>query len=255
MVFLERTCSSEFSSDPTDSASAGTELPSDASTNNPYHEFIRCFISSQPLVASSPSGHGSANQDDQEVIPLLPISQSSDSSRASPPPGQKRAGDQFVIGRPSQLYGGGQIMRQLKPHNLTFFQLITLAETVHNHDPLYTLFRRQCYWYANTIYRVIEQSHTFSERVSHEPENPEYQSSDLRIPPDIYLPPSAGRWRGLLVTAVSQDVVEVVRKKFEDCFSESVAHIEGQWDKIHGGNREIANLRAQISQLEHELGR
>jgi hypothetical protein len=33
--------------------------------------------------------------------------------------------------------------------------------------------------------------------------------------------------------AVYQDVVEVVRKKFEDCFSESVVHIEGQLDKVH----------------------
>jgi hypothetical protein len=243
LVFLEQMSSSEFSWDLADSAS----------TNNLYHEFICCFISSLPLVASSPSGHGSANQDNQEVIPLLPISQSSDSSHALPPPGQKQAGDQFVIGQPSQLYGGGQIIQQLKPHNLTFFQLITLAETVHNHDSLYTLFRQQCYWYANTIYCVIEQSHTFSERVLHEPENPKYQSSDLCIPPNIYLP-SAGRWRGLLVTAVSQDIVEVVRKKFEDCFSESVVHIKGQWDKVHSGNREIENLQAQISQLENELG-
>jgi hypothetical protein len=52
----------------------------------------------------------------------------------------------------------------------------------------------------------------------HEPENPEYQSSDLCIPPNIYLPPLVGQWRELLVTAVSQDIVEVVRKKFEDCF-------------------------------------
>jgi hypothetical protein len=54
--------------------------------------------------------------------------------------------------------------------------------------------------------------------------------------------------------AVSQDVIEVVRKKFENCFSESVAHIKGQWDQVHGGNREIANLWAHISQLENKLG-
>jgi hypothetical protein len=98
LVFLEQTSDSEFSSDLANSASTGTELPLNASTNNLYHEFIHCFISSQPLVASSPSSHGSANQDDQEVIPLLSISQSSDSSCALPPPGQKQAGDQFVIG-------------------------------------------------------------------------------------------------------------------------------------------------------------
>jgi hypothetical protein len=54
--------------------------------------------------------------------------------------------------------------------------------------------------------------------------------------------------------ALSQHVVEVVRKKFEDCFSESVAHIKGQWDKVHGGNRKIANLWAQISELENKFG-
>ena len=71
--------------------------------------------------------------------------------------------------------------------HLTFFQLVTLAETVHDHDPLYMLFRCQCYWYANTIYCVIEQ-YMGTERVLGEFED---NKQDLYIPPDIYLPPSA----------------------------------------------------------------
>jgi hypothetical protein len=267
LVFLEQTMSS--SALPSDSDSAT------AATTKPYHQVMRSFLRS---LASSPSGLMQADQE-VEAITLLPTTQSSDSLDSftpSPTPsfkdaaslasaqvmckswdslsGRKVAGDQFVMGQhPSQLYGGGQIMRQLRPDNLTFFQLITLAETVHNYDPLYTLFKRQCYWYANTIYRVIEQTHTFSERMSHEPEDPE--SSDLRIPPDIYLPPSAGRWRGLLVMAVSQVLVMEVRKKFEECFSESLVQIKGQWDRVNGGDIENAALRARISQLESELDR
>ena len=53
---------------------------------------------------------------------------------------------------------------------------------------------------------------------------------------------------------VSQDLVKVVTKRFESRFSESVAQIQGQWDKLNGGNIEVASLWAWISELENELG-
>ena len=48
---------------------------------------------------------------------------------------------------------------QLEPRNLSFFHFIVLANIVHNHEPLYSLLKRRCYSFANTIYLVIENSY------------------------------------------------------------------------------------------------
>ena len=267
LVFLERTISD-------------SELPLDLDSTNPYHHFIHKFLRSlpvttSPLASSRPTVH--------EDIPLLQVpttsSESSESlvSSGSMTPsllditslasiramhqsmdsisGSKQAGDQFIVGRhPSHVYGGGQIMRQLQPSNLTFFQLIILAEIVHNHDPLYQLFKRQCYWYSNTIYQTIAQSFPCVIGLG-EPDDPTNQlhESDLRIPFDAYLPPSAGRWKGMLVMVVSQDVVQNVKQTFEEKYSKFLAETEEQWDRGHGENLENASLRARISELEARL--
>lgn len=270
LVFLERTMSD-------------SDLPPDSEiTDNPYHPFIRRFIQSLPLVSSS--CRPTAPADPSQNIPLLAITPSSESlasesSSPSPTPsirdiaslasmramhrslevlsGSRRAGDQFVVGRlPAQDYGGGRIMRQLKPIDLTFFQLIILAQTVHDHDPLYTLFKRQCYWYANTIYDAIQQSYRCEIGLGDpEAQTNESHESDLRIPLDLYLPPSAGRWKGVLVMAVSHDVVKDVKKKFETSLLESLAQVKEQWDRANGGNIENASLRARITELESKLNR
>jgi hypothetical protein len=255
LVFLERTSSPEPAAD------------SDAP--HPYHNFFQQFLQTLSLLPSSPGP-----QDEEGGIPLLETQESQlhDTLPTLPTPsfrdaaslasaqlcrslesltGENCAGDQVVIGQHrSQTYGRARVIRQLTPDKLSFFQLITLADTVHDHDPLYTLFKRQCYWYANTIYCVIEQSYTVRERVLVEDPGSDLDS-DLRIPPHIpphlYLPPSAGRWKGLLVMVVSEDVVRQVKRKFECQFAELVGQIQEHWDKQ-------ASLRARISELENELG-
>jgi hypothetical protein len=44
-------------------------------------------------------------------------------------------------------------------------------------------------------------------------------------------------------------------EKFEECFSESLVQIKGQWDRVNRGDIENAALRAWISQLESEPDR
>jgi hypothetical protein len=51
-----------------------------------------------------------------------------------------------------ESHGRVQTVRQMTPCRLSFFDFIVLANTVHEHAPMYSLFRRQCYWFANSIF-------------------------------------------------------------------------------------------------------
>lgn len=165
----------------------------------------------------------------------------------------KRARDVFLVRQYlGQSYGTSRIMRQLKPENLSFFELIILANTVHDYAPLYSLFRRQCFWFSNTIYDVIEKSYKCEIAQDEAYESGELDS-DIRIPPDVYLPSLAGRWKGILVTKVSEKVVLDVREKFVVDFKKSTTQIKQKWDRLNSRTAEVANLRARITELEDQL--
>jgi len=233
LVFLERTA---------------FDVPPDPTTidrdfaNHPDSHLVHDIIQKLSSRFSS-LGHSSAPaipSDEDQMIPLMPITPSSDSLPVAPSPTPsfagiaslastqfvhrfsesfvaktRHAGDRFVVGR-RPVYGNGQIMRQLEPNGLTFFHLIVLANTVHQHDPLYSLLKRQCFWYANTIYLVVEalyKCQTAADNIGDE------ALGDIHIPPEIYLPDSAGRWMGILVTDVSEKVVEIMKRKFEEAYA------------------------------------
>ena len=42
-------------------------------------------------------------------------------------------------------------IRQIRPQSLSLFELAVLANAVHNHDPLYSTLKSQCYWYTLTV--------------------------------------------------------------------------------------------------------
>jgi hypothetical protein len=177
-------------------------------------------------------------------IPLLPLVATSPGSLASPPPLQRspslsqlldaasfssgqlahgsktilakstaiRAQDQFLAGENARYtHGQGQTIRQLVPHDLSLFNLVVLANVVHEHHPVYSLLRRQCYWYANTIFEVISLSNACTILGA-----PTLEFDDVRIPPRLYLPDLAGRWMGLRISIVSAKIVELMKGKFED---------------------------------------
>ena len=105
-------------------------------------------------------------------------------------------------------------LRQIQPQSLSLFDLAVLADTVHNHDPLYSILKSQCFWFANIICDIVEReyhcnticSESFA-RVSRD---------DICIPPNNYLPDLAGRWMGILVSKVEEAVLLVVASDFRE---------------------------------------
>jgi hypothetical protein len=54
--------------------------------------------------------------------------------------------------------GNDQIFRKLSfPNPIPFFELVVLAKTVHNMKPNYLLFSDNCYFYAGTIVKLLEE--------------------------------------------------------------------------------------------------
>jgi hypothetical protein len=53
-------------------------------------------------------------------------------------------------------YGKGQKALELKPNSLTFFELIILAQTVHEFAPQYSTLEKNCYWFCNTVFHACK---------------------------------------------------------------------------------------------------
>lgn len=133
------------------------------------------------------------------------------------------ANDQFLLGQQSRLtHGRGRIIRQLQPDALSLFDLIILANTVHDHDPLYSLLKRQCYWFANVIYLVVSSTYNCRHDVIQAGDD---EQDHIRIPLNTYLPDKAGRWMGVLVSKVSETVIPVMKEKFEACRAKELTKV------------------------------
>jgi hypothetical protein len=196
-------------------------------------DIIKSALSSRP-------SHSNAPAITPDLIPLIPVTQSSDSLPPRSPSYSllnvtstassqvvnrfsesiiaktRQAGDHFVVGRQSDIsyYIRGHNMRQFLPKQpLSFFHVITLANVVHDQNPLYSIFTKQCYWFANIIYYVLEDFSNKSDTadsIANEPD--EYLG--IRIPPNVYLPDEAGRWFGIMITRVSEEVVRLMVNMF-----------------------------------------
>ena len=114
------------------------------------------------------------------------------------------AQDQFLVGlfaRHSNEWG--HIICQLQPHTLSLFHLIIFINTVHDYDPMYSLLKRQCYWFENTIYHVV--AHSYNCIIVQAREN--LETKQICIPPNKYLLDLAEWWRGVKVSRVSKTIL------------------------------------------------
>jgi hypothetical protein len=95
----------------------------------------------------------------------------------------------------------GQIILQIKPIELSLFELGILVDVVHNEAPDYSVLQNQCYWFMSTIIEVIISKYGDTLRE-------EAQA------PGEYLPKTAGTWRGLQIAAPKEGLLEKVGQRF-----------------------------------------
>ncbi len=108
-----------------------------------------------------------------------------------------------------------QNLRQikLKPNSLSLFDLAVLADSVHNHDPLYSVLKHHDYWFAEIVCAVIEK--VFPCTSIHSKKYAPVSMDTICIPANDYLLDLAGRTMDLLVCKVEEAVVSVVADNFQ----------------------------------------
>jgi hypothetical protein len=103
------------------------------------------------------------------------------------------------------MYGCGQNARQIKPMNLSFFELIVLAKVVHDFAQNYSIFERNCFWFSNMMMDAIIAI------FGHEDNDRENNF----VPIDIHHSDISRRWKGMKVTHTKPEELQTVIHDFK----------------------------------------
>jgi hypothetical protein len=119
--------------------------------------------------------------------------------------GSKRFKDDYAI--------NSRNIRQIRPTSFSIFELAVLADTVHKHDPLYSVFQSQCYWYARMICDVVVKEYICD--VVSGTQAP-LTVDDVLLPKNDYLPDLSGRCSGILISGVEETVSSIIASNFKE---------------------------------------
>ena len=113
-------------------------------------------------------------------------------------------------------------MSTFYPSKLNLFHIALLADVVHQAYPLYSLFMRQCYWFANTIFFAAQMIDRELQSLSPDAEGLLGSSNDndeVYLPFHLFAPKGAGRWKGIQISGCQLVVLNIVVKKFRAEFN------------------------------------
>jgi hypothetical protein len=122
--------------------------------------------------------------------------------------------NRFVGGKLSEFYAPMfHNIQQILPDSLSLFDFVILENTVHDHDPDYTLFSRQCFWFVSVVCNVVIKDYncTFTTGKCHSS-----SAVDPSLPSNSYLPDDAGRWKSMLISRVDPSVTAEVSSSFRE---------------------------------------
>ena len=111
-----------------------------------------------------------------------------------------------VLGR---LDRDGDDVRVIIPEDLYLPQLAFIIDEVHNHNPLYSLFEYQCYWFARLIGDAVVARFPSKDTFM----TPPREDDTFHFPDER--PNSSGRWRGFLVHNVKATVLPHVLQMYD----------------------------------------
>jgi hypothetical protein len=107
-------------------------------------------------------------------------------------------------------YSRGHIARQIKPQNLKLFELLVLAQAVHEFAPQYSVADRNCYWFGNIILDAVIE--IFGLDTSVNPGDGGREASHVQIDPHRGLAGISGCWLGYRVTETQpQDLLQIIQ--------------------------------------------
>ena len=105
------------------------------------------------------------------------------------------------------MYGAMQGAQDFIPHNLSLFHIALLAYIVHAEYPIYSVFKNNCFWFMDLIFRAAAmldyilgtQTDDLELPVVDHVESNEGTTDQLFVPFQHYLPDIAGCWLGVKI--------------------------------------------------------
>ena len=125
------------------------------------------------------------------------------------------ADDCFVGSKYLEVYADmTQNIRQICPQSLSLFELVVLADAIHNYDPQYTVLKRQCFWFATTLCDVVIGEY---DCITVTGSAPSVSRDEVC---NRYLPNEEGRWMGMKVCQPEDRETSVIASNFQKYLQE-----------------------------------
>jgi len=119
-----------------------------------------------------------------------------------------RVAEDRIVGEGTRSFAiarDGRVVRQIKPTDLSLFQLGILFNVIHHEAPNYSLLKYQSFWFVSTVLYIVE-SLWGNQLDKKEADHPT---------PNEYLPlQQLGTWRSMPIIAPNPELVERVISKF-----------------------------------------
>jgi hypothetical protein len=117
------------------------------------------------------------------------------------------------------LNSHGQVVQYFKPNNLSFFELVCMAQAVHDLHPTYSIQADQCYLYAGLIYEATKQ------HFGQVPTENADKSKSMLYDIDGHLSGKQGRIVGVKVCLIEQNVVGEAIGRYKKEYREQIAKV------------------------------
>jgi hypothetical protein len=129
------------------------------------------------------------------------------------------ANDTFRGGESVESYAKStRNVRQITPSGFSFFDLVVLANSIHEQEPNYSILGTQCFWFASLICNIVEQEYVCSDIITG-PSSSSGGSVGNPIRPTDYLPDISGRVKGVLITRPDIEATQDLVAKFRECLA------------------------------------
>jgi hypothetical protein len=109
-------------------------------------------------------------------------------------------------------YSKGQKALELEPNSLTFFELIILAQTVHEFAHQYSTLEKNCYWFCNMVFHACKV--IYGQR-SQDGDNPHWHHSEI-----------LGCWNDLKVSQTERTELWVIVYEFNKKFAKAISKVK-----------------------------
>jgi hypothetical protein len=132
-------------------------------------------------------------------------------------------GESMVFGR---RYAYGQNAQWIKPKELSLFELVILAETVHRFAPKYSRLEKNCFWFGNIIFDAIIEIFHLDD--SESPGDGERERKFMQLDSDQNLPGPriSGRWKGIKVSDTNHEDLSEIARKFRAAYKNAMNEVK-----------------------------